>query len=243
MSKDKILIIDDDIPLSEEVSEALTESGFRVKCARSQDQFSKKNEEFDFDIFIVDLLLPDGNGHDIIKKIRSTSDAGIIVLTGKLSEVDTVVSLELGADDYIVKPFSKLEFIARVRRLAARLEAKNDTPDARAAEANEITYGPLLTNMDARKLYAPSGVEIMLTKLEFDLWTAFIKNIDRVLTRDQLIFAIRGQDWAGYDRAIDGLVSRLRKKLSSHVEIDSQFETIRGVGYLLRACARTSLAN
>ena len=234
MKATRILIIDDDPDLAEEVSELLSELNYSVEFARSRSQFSKLLPVSKYDLFIVDLLLPDGHGFEIIKEIREVSSSGIVVLSGKLEEAGKVVALELGADDYIVKPFSRLEFVARIKSLLRRLDGEHKLRKDQKSGASEILYGDWRTDVQARKLYAPDGSEMQLTKLEFDLWLVFVQALDRVLTREQLIYAIRGRDWAGYDRSIDGLVSRLRKKLNCHQKGELQFETIRGIGYMLR---------
>lgn len=233
MKQPTVLIIDDDIALADEIQEILVEHHLSVKLARTRHQFHEMLKTSDFDLFVVDLLLPDGHGHDIIRTIRTESDAGIIVLTGKLGEVDTVISLELGADDYVAKPFSRSEFVARVNRLLRRLSIAEQVIVQPAPTDTQIEYGPWRTDLNTRKVITSTGEEVQLTKLEYDLWVAFLQGVGRVLTRENLILSIRGRDWAGYDRSIDGLISRLRKKLSASGEIDDQFETIRGVGYLL----------
>nr|WP_319948470.1 response regulator transcription factor [uncultured Shimia sp.] len=235
MTPATVLIIDDDLGLSDEVSELLLEQGYSVEFARSRSQFSKLFPSSKYDLFIVDLLLPDGHGFEIIKEIREVSSSGIVVLSGKLEEVDKVVALELGADDYIIKPFARSEFVARIKSLLRRLEGKYKLAKNQKRGASEVKYGNWRTDVQARKLYAPDESEVLLTKLEFDIWLVFVQALERVFTREQLIYAVRGRDWAGYDRSIDGLVSRLRKKLSCHQTGDVQFETIRGIGYMLRS--------
>lgn len=235
MQETNILIIDDDIELSEEVAEILNEQGYRVGFARTLQQFEQRTADHPFDLYIVDLLLPDGHGHEIIRRIRQSGAAGILVLSGKLSEVDKVVSLELGADDYVVKPFARSEFAARVKSLLRRLTTRNVHKLAVDEEETLIEYAGWKINTKTRKVFQPSGEKIQLTKLEFDLWLTFVKSLDRVLSREQIIFSIRGRDWAGYDRSIDGLVSRMLKKLSVDPMIEENFETVRGVGYMLRS--------
>ena len=235
MQETNILIIDDDIELSEEVAEILNEQGYRVGFARTLQQFEQRTADHPFDLYIVDLLLPDGHGHEIIRRIRYSGAAGILVLSGKLSEVDKVVSLELGADDYVVKPFARSEFAARVKSLLRRLTTRNVHKLAVDEEDTLIEYAGWKINTKTRKVFQPSGEKIQLTKLEFDLWLTFVKSLDRVLSREQIIFSIRGRDWAGYDRSIDGLVSRMLKKLSVDPMIEENFETVRGVGYMLRS--------
>ena len=235
MQETNILIIDDDIELSEEVAEILNEQGYRVSFARTLQQFEQRTADHPFDLYIVDLLLPDGHGHEIIRRVRYSGAAGILVLSGKLSEVDKVVSLELGADDYVVKPFARSELAARVKSLLRRLTTRNVHKLAVDEEETLIEYAGWKINTKTRKVFQPSGEKIQLTKLEFDLWLTFVKSLDRVLSREQIIFSIRGRDWAGYDRSIDGLVSRMLKKLSVDPMIEENFETVRGVGYMLRS--------
>lgn len=235
MQQVTILIVDDDISLSEEVAEVLYEQGYSVNFARTLRQFEEQVRDNLFDLFVVDLLLPDGHGHEVIRKIRHICSSGIVVLSGKLDEVDKVVSLELGADDYVVKPFARSEFVARIKSLLRRIESRNAPHQEAVPNLTEIVYAAYRTNTKTRKLYAPSGEQIRLTKLEFDLWLTFLKNMDKVMSREQLITSIRGRDWAGYDRSIDGLVSRLRGKLSGLMVSEDNFETIRGVGYMLRS--------
>ncbi|WP_108835259.1 response regulator transcription factor [Tateyamaria sp. Alg231-49] len=235
MKETNILVIDDDIELSDEVAEILNEQGYHVGFARTLQQFEQRTADRAFDLYIVDLLLPDGHGHEIIRRVRYLGAAGIVVLSGKLSEVDKVVSLELGADDYVVKPFARSEFVARIRSLLRRLATRNVHTMALDEEATSIGYAGWTINPKTRKVFQPSGEKIQLTKLEFDLWLTFVKSLDRVLSREQIIFSIRGRDWAGYDRSIDGLVSRMLKKLSVDPMIEENFETVRGVGYMLRS--------
>ncbi len=233
MQQTNILIVDDDIPLAEEVAEVLREQGFSVTFARTLLQSEQKVKDNPFDLYIVDLLLPDGHGHEVIRNIRRSCSGGIVVLSGKLDEVDKVVALELGADDYVVKPFTRAELVARIKSLLRRMKPRNAPDQAAQLKSSEIIYQGVCTDLKARKVFDPSGDHIQLTKLEFDLWLSFLKGRNRVLSREQLIHSIRGCDWAGNDRSIDGLVSRLRKKLSICPDLDKNFETIRGVGYLL----------
>ncbi|MCH2093712.1 MAG: response regulator transcription factor [Rhodobacteraceae bacterium] len=223
MRQANILIVDDDIELSEEVAEVLHEQGFSALFARTLLQFDQQLRDHHIDRFVVDLLLPDGHGHKIIRKIRQFSSAGIVVLSGKLNEVDKVVSLELGADDYVVKPFARSEFIARIKSLLRRIEPQHSRITETDLEGSEINFAGWRTEPNARRIFSPADEQVHLTKLEFDLWITFLKGLDRVLARDQLIYSIRGRDWAGYDRSIDGLVSRLRKKLAIDPNLEESF--------------------
>jgi len=231
MKEIKILVVDDDIDLSEEVAEVLYEQGYHVAFARTLLQFEQRIVDSSYDLYIVDLLLPDGHGHEIIRKVRGLGTSGVVVLSGKLSEVDKVVALELGADDYVVKPFARTEFVARINSLLRRMEARKTQEVA----VEVLEYAGWRIDLKARKVFQPSGEKLQLTKLEFDLWLTFVKSLDRVLSREQIVYSIRGRDWAGYDRSVDGLVSRLLKKLSVDPTIEENFETVRGVGYMLRS--------
>ncbi len=235
MSSNRILVVEDDCSLSQEVAEMLQVQGFEVQFAKTVTQCEQKIRAANFSLYIIDLLLPDGHGHEVIRKIRKTSCAGVIVLSGRLDEMDKVVALELGADDYVVKPFARAEFVARVKSLFRRINDLQGQENLPKSEGSKHWFGDWTTDLAARKLFAPSGEEVHLTKLEFNLWVAFLNATDRVLTREDLIYAIKGREWSGYDRSIDGLVSRLRIKMSKHQTVDNCFETIRGVGYLLRS--------
>ncbi len=231
MVNTNISLLEDDIELSEEICELLESRGFQVRCFRTISQFSNYNNLQDFDLFIIDLTLPDGDGIDAIKKIRHSSKCGIIVLSGRIDQTTKVLSLELGADDYIEKPMQPFEFIARVRRLLLRTETPSKTNEDNTPKTI-YNYENWTTDLSARMMTNSCGYAANLTKLEFDLWVVFLLNEGVALSRDRLIYLIRGYDWAGSDRSIDDLVSRLRRKTT----VDGQnmgIKTVHGVGYCL----------
>ena len=231
MDATRILLIEDDSDLLEELKELLVSKGHQVESVRTQFQFNRIPDIRVFDIFVVDLTLPDCDGMDIIKLIRAQSDMGIIVLSGKTDQTHKVVALEMGADDYVEKPMSSLEFVARIRRLLRRFERTPTTVQS-GDTTNVLKYDKWSTNLATRTVHNANGESIILTKLEFDLWIAFLKNRGVALSRERLIYILRGQSWAGSDRSIDGLVSRLRVKLNAgdnHVEL----KTVHGIGYCL----------
>lgn len=233
MKTDRILIVEDNQALADELIELLTEKGFRAENVRSLFQFQRFPELLQIDLFIVDIVLPDGEGHDVIREIRKSSTAGIVVLSGKSDEFNKVIALEVGADDYVEKPFSVPELTARIKSLLRRLKAHSDIQEAENKQET-ISYGQWITDLSARALYAPDGQRVPLTRLEYDLWVAFLNNQGKVMSRDQLVYSVRGRDWAGYDRAMDGLMSRLRTKMSKFGDCDGYFITVRGVGYILK---------
>lgn len=231
-----ILVLEDDPLIREEVCELLNYEAYRVLSAGNATTFIKLMSENTVDLFLIDLVLPDANGLSLVKNIRSNSSSGIIILSGKTGETDRVVGLEVGADDYVTKPFSARELCARVSSVLRRSATPNTTP----LEANEqpiqteniIKFDNWTMNVVSRRVLNQMNVEIELTKTEFDLLYVFLTNRNIVLSRDDLIHHIRGRDWAGYDRAMDGLVSRLRKKIKPRSDTRSYIKTIHGLGYL-----------
>lgn len=233
LDRSNILLIEDNIDAANEVSDSLQQGGYTVETARTIYQFNRLKDLSHFDLFIVDLMLPDGDGNDVIRAIRSVSDNGIIVLSGKQDEVRKVVALELGADDYVTKPFAVAEFLARVRAIVRRQNYPQQLVRQSADVDRVLTYYGWITDMSSRVVSAPDGTQIDLTKLEFDLWVAFLENQDKVMAREYLVELIRGGKWAGYDRSIDGLVNRVRKKVFQNAELERYLTTVRGVGYRL----------
>lgn len=236
MSKTTILAVDDEPAILELLDETLSDEGYEVFGAETAAEFSKMFSGRSVDLCIIDLTLPDGNGLKLIRELRAVADCGIIILTGRSGETDHVVGLEIGADDYVTKPFKPRELTARVNALARRLATKHKratTPPA-SALAVEIDHrfdGYQLSS-SARQFWAPDGQEIDLTNAEFCLLLALLERRGRVLSRDQLMTLIKGQEWESYDRAVDGLVSRLRRKLVPIQRDTPYIRTIHGQGYV-----------
>jgi DNA-binding response OmpR family regulator len=234
-TRPKILILEDDRDTLEEVSETLSDGGFLTLPAENIQAYEKLNRQHIIDLFLIDLNLPDGNGLTIAREIRKESEVGIIIVSGKTSEIDRVVGLEMGADDYISKPFSPRELLARVQSVLRRTHGS--TFPRTIVDPGEGTAEFLDWKLDlgSRHLVAKDGSGLELTTAEFDLLKAFVESPNRVLSRDFLLNQLHGFDWAGYDRGVDGLVSRLRKKLKQSVEIVPLIKTVRGVGYMFTA--------
>jgi len=236
--KAKILAVDDEPEILALVEAALVNEGFDVFTALSVSDFRNLNAEHTFDIYLIDVGLPDGSGFSLVKELRKGSDAGILLLTGRSSETDQVVGLEIGADDYVTKPFRLRELAARVnavyRRSAVQTDASPTQPDrVEPLEFSGIdfTFDGYKLSMSGRRLWGPDGAEIVLTTAEFDLLAALLKRRGQVLDRDQLMNAMKGRDWESYDRAIDGLVSRLRRKIPANNRATHYVRTVHGVGY------------
>lgn len=240
-----VLLVEDDVDLRSEIGEALSDAGFDVAETGKVAEFEAAFAESAPDVVILDMALPDGRGMDIARDLRRHSDIPILFLSGRNDEIDRIVGLELGADDFIQKPCSPRELVARinavVRRTGARARPDEAPPVAApgAADAGpdaaELRFEGFVLNLSAMELYGPDGAQIPLTTAEFQLLEIFAQRPRRVLNRDQLLDLLRGENWAGYDRTIDGLVSRLRKKLSEDGENCSFLKTVRGAGYMFSA--------
>jgi len=239
MSDACVVVLDDDEAILELVATALGGEGYDVHTATSRAAFEAVREECDPDVFLVDVRLPDGNGRRIVSDLRGRTDAGIILVTGETDSTDRILGLELGADDYIVKPFNIRELRARVnavyRRTAPlrRLQAGAAPAGADAPERPVQRFHGFSLDPMARRVIDRQGRDISLTALEFDVLATLCANANRVLSRDQIMDHVRGPGWAAYDRSIDGLVSRLRKKLCPDGSGEDIIRTVRGIGYML----------
>lgn len=241
--KPKVLVVDDDPSMLTLIQRALCDEGYEVLTASSSAAARAVVANDAVNLCLIDLTLPDDNGINLVREFRAVSSVGIIILTGKAEETDQVVGLEVGADDYIIKPFSIRELRARVNAVYRR--SKNQTLPATLGgnaaarrtrdAAPDFQFGTHSCFISARRMLDADGQIIALTAMEFDTLVVFLNNPDRVLTRDQIMSAVRGQDWASYDRSIDGLVSRLRSKLEGGVDGSvSRIATVFGVGYCYR---------
>jgi two-component system, OmpR family, response regulator len=226
------MVIDDDASVLRLVETALREDGHAVVAGRTVAWAQGRIDEIPIDLCIIDLELPDGSGLSLVKTLRARSDVGIIILTGHSDETNQVLGFELGADDYVVKPFRLRELRARVNAVLRR--AQSAARAAMDAGAPDHVFGRYQVFLGARQVLDAEGGEVSLTPMEFDALVAFLKKPNAVLNRDQLMTAIRGRDWASYDRSIDGLVSRLRAKLPAPEGERPYILTIYGIGYRFR---------
>lgn len=229
------LVLDDDEEVTKVVEHGLLQEGFTVVCCHSVKQFERAFENRQFDLLFIDVTLPDGNGMDVARVIRSETAAGIIILTGRGDELDQVLGLELGADDYITKPFRIRELRARAKAVHRRTSGAGErhAPNQNTGTAKSQTIQDLEIVRDARLVRGRDGQPVDLTTLEFDVLSALAARPNQVLSRDQLMDHVRGRDWSAYDRTIDGLVSRLRKKLFPDGSGTRRIKTIRSIGYMM----------
>ncbi len=240
-----VLMLEDDEDLRSETVEALEDARFRVAEAGTVKEFWERYREVNPDVVILDMSLPDGRGMEVARDLRRESDVGIVFLSGMNDEIDRIVGLELGADDFVRKPCSPRELTARINSILRRaqpvpqstpVESVVPTTTQETTVAGEVVrFEGFSMNIPAMELSDSQGQQIILTTAEFDLLKVLVERPRRVLTRDILLDLLRGENWAGYDRTIDGLVSRLRKKLSTDDGPCGFLKTVRGAGYMFTA--------
>lgn len=226
-----ILIVDDHREIRDLVSRALSKEGFRVSAAADGKAMHKVLADGRIDLILLDLMLPGEDGLSLCRALRSESKVPIIMLTAKGEEVDRVIGLEMGADDYLPKPFGSRELIARIK---AVLRRSQDSIAAPSSEPGPKTYHFDRWGLDtgARALLRDDGVTVPLSTGEYDLLIALVERPQRVLNRDQLLDLARGRSAAGLDRSIDTQVSRLRKKLEIDPGDPQIIKTVWGGGYI-----------
>jgi DNA-binding response OmpR family regulator len=221
-SGSRVLVIDDDERLNALLTEYLGQFGFTVQTADNPEAGLRLLRNDPPDILILDVMLPGMDGFAVCRKVRETSRIPIVMLTARGSVMDRIVGLELGADDYLPKPFEPRELVARIQAVLRR---------GASPEADEIVrVGPLEVNWTARGARL-RGQALVLTTGEFELLGLLVRSRGRVLTRERIMDETRGVDWEAYDRSIDVLVSRLRQKLGDDARQPEFIRTIRGTGY------------
>ena len=229
-----ILIVDDDAAIRTLLTEYLVENGLRVSVAETGVAMSAILAESAIDLVVLDLRLAGEDGMAIARRLRADSAIPIVMLTGVRDEADRVMGLELGADDYLTKPFSPRELLARIRSVLRRAKAATPT-QAREGEVRAFRFGEFELNLRTRRLSGRGGERIELTNGEFNLLAALVASAQRVMTRDQLIEASRVYDNEVYDRAIDVQILRLRRKIEADPSQPVYIVTERGVGYSFNA--------
>ena len=235
-----ILVVDDEADLRELLRNLLVPEGFTISLAESGRAMRRILRARDIDLIILDLGLPDEDGLSLTKELRGVSDIPVIILTGKGDEVDKVLGLELGADDYIVKPFPPRELLARVRTVLRRTGRSRPGPAEGAAvrPGNSLPIAAFRgwrLDTAARELYTPSGSLVHLTSVEFELLAALVRSPNTVLSRTHLLRICSGREWSPYDRSVDIHIGRLRSKIEPDPKAPSFIKTVRGTGYVFTA--------
>ena len=221
----KILIVEDEESVLDPLELLLSKEGFSIVTARDGKEALEKFVQTSPDLILLDLMLPEISGTEVCRQIRIKSSVPIIMLTAKDTEVDKVVGLELGADDYIVKPYSKAELVARIKAVLRRQSSESKPNDL-----GVISAGPVNIDID-RHLVTINGSTIALPLKEFELLEFLVRNSGRVLTRTQLIDRVWGSDYFGDTKTLDVHVKRLRAKIEADPANPVYIQTIRGLGY------------
>lgn len=230
-----IVVVDDDPPIRTLLRNCFESEGFRVSEAASGDEVLKLVKAGNVDLITLDLTLGGESGLEIARNLRAESHIPIIMVTGKGDLIDRVVGLEIGADDYIAKPFHLREMLARVRTVLRRSGAQADRGPVPPAAEVTYRFDDWEFNLTRRELRDPGGKPCQLTTAEVELLAVLVRRPGHVLSRDAIMNQLKGHDWAANDRAIDSQISRLRKKLGGDSESSGLIKTIRGVGYSFTA--------
>ena len=230
---DHILIVDDDRDIRDLLSEYLQKQGYRVSVAADGRAMRAALIRAEPDLIVLDLMLPGEDGLVLCREVRAQSDIPIIILTARGEEVDRIVGLEMGADDYLAKPFSPRELLARIKSILRRTRAlpSNLKPD----QARLLHFAGWTLEVSTRNLLSPEGIAIALSGTDYKLLRIFLDHPNRVLNRDQLIDMTQSRDAGPFDRSIDLQVSRLRRRLNDNPKEPAIIKTARGEGYVLAA--------
>mgnify|MGYP001302758487 CR=1 FL=1 len=225
----KILVVDDEQPIADILQFNLEKEGYDVICAYDGDEAIRSDLTENPDLILLDIMLPKKDGNEVCREIRKTQTMPIIMLTAKDSEIDKVLGLELGADDYVTKPFSNRELIARVKANLRRQQAPSDT----VSTTKDIVIDNLVIYPDAYSV-SRDGEKIDLTHREYELLYYLARHIGQVMTREHLLETVWGYDYFGDVRTVDVTVRRLREKIEENPSNPNWIITRRGVGYYLR---------
>jgi len=222
----KVLIIDDDEELCELVSEYLTAEGFETTCVHDGARGLEKARSGEYDLAILDVMLPKMNGFEVLTSLRQSSDLPVLMLTARGDEADRIDGLETGADDYLSKPFNPRELLARLRAILRRIGT-----DDEHALSEKLNVDDLELSRSARSVVR-EGEELGLTSVEFDLLSALLKNAGAVIRKEDLSETVLERPLSPYDRSLDMHISNLRKKLGPRKDGSERIKTIRSVGYI-----------
>lgn len=232
----RVLIVDDDPLIRELLHAYLSQEGYEVHCAATAELAETFLASQAVDLVMLDIRLPGKDGLTLTRELRVRSEVGIILITGRNDEIDRIVGLECGADDYVIKPLSPRELVSRAKNLVRRVRhAPLQEPAAPLPRQQVIQFADWALDTDRRRLIDQAGGETLLTHGEYQLLNVFLRNSGHTLSRDQLMDQIRNREWVPSDRSIDVLVGRLRRKLHDDPAKPHLIITIHGAGYLFTA--------
>lgn len=228
----RILLVEDERSIAEPFAKILRREGFDPILAATAAEALDRARDSDPDLVLLDLALPDGDGRDVCRTIRSESEVPVIMVTARGTETDRIVGLELGADDYVVKPFSAAEVVARIRAVLRRTGRRDEPPAAPAAEA--LRVGELQIDLGARRAHL-AGAELELSRKEFDLLAELVRHAGRVVKREDLMSRVWDENWFGSTKTLDVHMGWLRRKLGDDPATPRYIHTVRGVGFRFAA--------
>jgi two-component system OmpR family response regulator len=228
----RVLIVEDDAAIREMVAEYLGGQGYEVHQAQSGSDMREEIERNLPDVVLLDVRLPGEDGLTLARYLRERYDVGIIMVTAAAGVVDRVVGLEVGADDYVTKPFDPRELLARVKSVMRRLQSRAPAEAPVRAAPERVAIGRCFLNVASHQLLDGSGEEVPMTSMEFDLLKVFTEHPNKVLTRDQILTLTRNREWEPFDRSIDIRIARLRRKVEPNADEPKAIKTIRGAGYM-----------
>ena len=233
-----ILIVDDDRATREMLAAYLGSHGFRTVDAEDGAAMRAAIEREPPDIVLLDLRMPGEDGLSLARFLRERYDVGIIMVTGSSETIDRIVGLEVGADDYVTKPFDPRELLARIKSVLRRIQA---VPAQRVPATGVracVAFGRCQLDLDSHQLFDPEGAEIPITTMEFDLLRLFAENPNKALSRDRILNLTHNRDWEPFDRSIDIRIARLRRKIEPDEAQPQVIRTVRNVGYMFVPLAR-----
>lgn len=237
----RILVVDDDPLICRLLIRFLSGEGYHVESVSDGPSMWRRLKICPFNLIVLDLRLPDGeDGLSLARKLRQESDVALIMLTGMTDNVDKVVGLELGADDYVTKPFEPRELLARIRSVLRRSASSRTNTAMPDGKLEEIGFSGWTLDLYRRRLTSPAGEPVTLTTLEFNLLAMFVRRLGRPLSRDQIAELILNRQWGPDDRSIDVLVGKLRRKLDDDPHAPRLIKTVRGTGYVFACPADTA---
>jgi len=228
-----ILVVDDHREIRQPLARYLEKHGFRVSAAENAAAARRSLRDNAIDLVVLDIMMPGEDGLSLCRSLREGGELPVILLTAMAEETDRVVGLELGADDYLTKPFNPRELVARIKAVLRR--ARSLPHESRRLDGEVIGFGPWRLKVAQRELVGPDEVAVPLSTAEFQLLSAFLGHPNRVLTRDQLLDLTQGREGRVFDRSIDNQVSRLRKKIEADPKNPGLIKTVWGGGYLFAA--------
>lgn len=231
----EILIVDDEAEVRALLREYFELEGYSVSEAKDGAEMWGHLQKHPVTLITLDVNLHGEDGFALVREIRTKRNVPIVMISGKQDPVDRVIGLELGADDYITKPFNLREVLARVRAVLRRYQGESDRASAASPKDERYRFAGFDLSLQRRELTGKDGRTVDLTAAEFNLLELFIKRPSRVMTRDNIMDALKGHEWSPYDRSIDTLVGRLRKKIEADGDRPKLIKTVRGVGYVFAA--------